>query len=197
MQIPLHFSPTIGRIQEVQFIASPNHDRYPNDAPPSLLIIHNISLPPFQYGGNGVAQLFTNQLNPNEHPYYAEIAALRVSAHFFVRRTGELVQFVPTTRRAWHAGVSCFEGRTSCNDFSIGIEMEGCDTEAFETIQYLTLSHLIAALAPHFPWTAITGHQHVAPVRKTDPGPFFDWPRLATNLAELNVTIPIKTQETS
>lgn len=197
MQIPLRFSPITGRIQEAQFIASPNHDGYPNDALPSLLIIHNISLPPFQYGGNGVAQLFTNQLNPNEHSYYASIAALRVSAHFFVRRTGELIQFVPTTRRAWHAGISCFEGRAVCNDFSIGIEMEGCDTEAYEAIQYLTLSHLIKALAPHFPLKAITGHQHVAPVRKTDPGPFFDWPRLAANIAELNVTIPIKTQENS
>ncbi|MBY0345683.1 MAG: 1,6-anhydro-N-acetylmuramyl-L-alanine amidase AmpD [Neisseriaceae bacterium] len=197
MQIPLHFSPKTGRIQTAQFIASPNHDSYPNDAPPCLLIIHNISLPPFQYGGNGVVELFTNQLNPNEHPYYASIAELRVSAHFFVRRTGELIQFVPTTRRAWHAGVSCFEGRTSCNDFSIGIEMEGSDAEVFDDIQYLTLSHLIETLAPHFPFTAITGHEHVAIGRKTDPGPFFDWPRLAANLAELNVTIPLKTQETS
>lgn len=145
-----------------------------------LIVIHNISLPPSQYGGNGIIELFTNQLNPNEHPFYAEIYTRRVSAHFLIRRNGSLIQFVSCLARAWHAGVSNWQGRERCNDFSVGIELEGSDFEIFEQAQYQTLSYLIAALNNAYQIQAIVGHSDIAPGRKTDPGPYFDWKQLET-----------------
>lgn len=167
-----------GLIDTARFVASPNHDNRSAKHPIELLVIHNISLPPQCYGGPGVEQLFTNCLNPGEHPYYAEIAHLRVSSHFFIRRDGELVQFVNTEQRAWHAGVSVWNGQERCNDFSIGIELEGSDFETFTDAQYECLQQLVVVLAAAYPLKALAGHSDIAPGRKTDPGPFFDWARL-------------------
>lgn len=163
-----------GICPQAQFVESPNHDlREIDDI--NLIVIHNISLPPNNYGGEGVIDLFTNQLNTNDHPYYAEIAHLKVSSHFFIRRDGSLIQFVPCTKRAWHAGVSKWEGREKCNDFSIGIELEGSDFEAFEPKQYDTLKLLIESLKMTYPIQSVVGHSDIAPGRKTDPGPYFNW----------------------
>lgn len=164
-----------------QRVASPNFDARPLDEL-SLIVVHNISLPPGEYGGNGIVELFTNQLNPNEHPFYAKIYTHKVSAHFLIRRNGALIQFVSCLNRAWHAGVSSWQGRERCNDFSIGIELEGSDFEAFETAQYLTLNTLISDAIKKYPIKAIVGHSDIAPVRKTDPGPYFDW-------SQLNITL--------
>ncbi len=150
-----------------------------------LIVIHAISLPPNRFGGPGVTQLFTNTLDPQEHPYYAGIHQLRVSAHFFIRRTGEVIQFVDPQMRAWHAGASSWRGRERCNDFSIGIELEGCDTLPFEAVQYELLADLLADLCERFPIEGITGHSDVAPGRKTDPGPYFAWGRLRRCLEAL------------
>ncbi|GBG13565.1 AmpD protein [Novimethylophilus kurashikiensis] len=162
----------------VEFIASPNFDERSTGADIDLIVIHNISLPPNQFGGPGVLQLFTNQLDPNEHPYYREIYQRRVSAHFFIRRSGELIQFVPCSKRAWHAGVSSWQGRERCNDFSIGIELEGTDDCDFEAAQYAILNDLITAIRARYSITDITGHSNIAPDRKTDPGPHFDWEKV-------------------
>ena len=163
-----------GICPQAQFIESPNHDlREIDDI--NLIVIHNISLPPNNYGGEGVIDLFTNQLNTNDHPYYAEIVHLKVSSHFFIRRDGSLIQFVPCTKRAWHAGISKWEGREKCNDFSIGIELEGSDFEAFEPKQYDTLKLLIESLKITYPIQSVVGHSDIAPGRKTDPGPYFNW----------------------
>ncbi len=156
-------------------IASPNFDARPEGAEATLIVIHNISLPPQQYGGNGIIELFTNQLNSDEHPYYAEISHLKVSSHFLIRRDGALIQFVSCLDRAWHAGVSQWQGRERCNDFSIGIELEGSDFEAFEVAQYQKLNQLVVSLKAQYKIEAVTGHSDIAPGRKTDPGPFFDW----------------------
>lgn len=161
-----------------RYIASPNTDARPPGTVIDMIVIHNISLPPQEYGGTGVIELFTNQLNPAQHPYYAQIAQLKVSAHFWIRRDGELIQFVPCEQRAWHAGVSQWQGRERCNDFSVGIELEGSDLEAFTDAQYLSLERLITALRTRYPITQVVGHADIAPGRKTDPGPFFDWQRL-------------------
>jgi AmpD protein len=169
-----------GICDEAKFISSPNLDVRPSPDDISLIVIHNISLPPNQYGGNGVIELFTNQLNPDEHPYYAEIAHLKVSSHFFIRRDGELIQFASCNDRAWHAGASHWQGRERCNDFSIGVELEGSDFEAFEPIQYETLNTLIASIKARYPIQAITGHSDIAPGRKTDPGAYFDWSHIKT-----------------
>lgn len=164
-------------------IASPNHDtRAPGEAV-SLVVIHAISLPPDRFGGSGVEELFTNRLDPAADPYYAGIHHLRVSAHYFIRRTGELIEFVPPELRAWHAGVSSWRGRERCNDFSIGIELEGCDTLPFEPAQYTVLAGLLADLCGRFPVEGVTGHSDIAPGRKTDPGPWFSWGRLRRELA--------------
>jgi AmpD protein len=169
-----------GLIQGVRFVASPNCDERPVGTPVDTLIIHSISLPPGMFGGTGVEHLFCNCLDPNEHPYYREIKDLKVSAHFLIRRNGELVQFVPLHQRAWHAGQSYCEGRTRINDFSIGVELEGADNLPFEDIQYESLAKLTGIIRRQYP--AITkeriyGHGDVAPGRKTDPGPMFDWKR--------------------
>ena len=162
----------------VPFVPSPNCDERPAGTRIELLIIHAISLPPGEFGGPGIADLFLNRLDPEDHPYYAGIAALRVSAHFFVRRDGAVVQFVPCARRAWHAGESSWRGRARCNDYSVGIELEGTDELPFEDAQYTSLVTLTRALAKRYPIDDIAGHCDVAPGRKTDPGPHFDWARL-------------------
>lgn len=167
-----------GIISSACQIASPNCDERPPGCLVELIVIHNISLPPGEFGGDGVIELFTNRLNPAEHPYYREIHHLKVSAHFFIRRSGELIQFVPCDKRAWHAGVSQWQGRERCNDFSIGIELEGDDETPFEEAQYATLNGLLAALKEIYPVMAVTGHSDIAPGRKTDPGPCFDWGRV-------------------
>ena len=160
-------------------IDSPNFDARPPDGEISLLVIHNISLPPGEFGGPGVEQLFTNRLDPGEHPYYAGIHALRVSSHFFIRRDGELIQFVACRKRAWHAGLSSWRGRERCNDFSLGVELEGADDQPFSAVQYERLNELIQALRAAYPSLVdLAGHSDIAPDRKTDPGPCFDWSRV-------------------
>jgi AmpD protein len=169
------------RLEAAHFIPSPNCDERQSPEDLSLIVIHCISLPPGQFGTEGVTQLFTNTLNPAEHPYYEGIAHLKVSAHLLIQRTGKLIQYVPFDQRAWHAGVSCYGDRTVCNDFSIGIELEGTDDAPYEDIQYRQLTAVIDALLAAYPTLSrqhITGHEHIAPGRKTDPGPFFDWARL-------------------
>jgi N-acetyl-anhydromuramoyl-L-alanine amidase len=173
---------TEGWVSGARRVASPNCNDRPAQTVVDLLVIHNISLPPRQYGGGGVEALFTNCLDPAEHSFYADIAQLRVSAHFFIRRDGELVQFVPVYRRAWHAGVSSWKGREGCNDFSLGIELEGCDFEPFTERQYQVLTALTRLLRRHLPLTDIAGHSDIAPGRKTDPGPYFDWGRYRSAL---------------
>lgn len=173
-----------GWLDDVRRVPSPNFDARPDAEVPSLLVVHAISLPPDQFGGPGVEQLFTNSLRGDEHPYYAEIEHLRVSAHFFIRRDGELIQFVSVRDRAWHAGVSRWKGRERCNDFSIGVELEGCDTLVFEDAQYLCLVRLAGCLLKEFSSLDLAGHSDVAPGRKTDPGPCFDWTLLRKLLDE-------------
>ena len=158
-------------------VPSPNFDPRPEGMPVELLVLHNISLPPGEFGGPAIAALFTNTLDCAQHPYYEGLRGLRVSAHFLIRRDGALLQFVSCDARAWHAGVSRFAGRERCNDFSIGIELEGCDDQPFEDAQYAVLQSLTLALAAAYPLRAVAGHSDIAPGRKTDPGPCFDWPR--------------------
>ena len=163
---------------------SPNCDTRPEGCAVSLLLIHNISLPPDQFGGPYIADLFGNRLDYDAHPYFEQLRPLRVSAHFLIRRDGSVMQFVSTDARAWHAGVSAFAGRERCNDFSIGIEMEGSDFRPFEDAQYAALVQLTNALLVRYPLADLAGHEHVAPGRKTDPGPYFDWPRYRESLAQ-------------
>jgi AmpD protein len=168
----------------MQYISSPNHDARPQGERVRLVVIHAISLPPNRFGGDGVEQLFTNRLNPAEHPFYREIHTLRVSAHYFIRRDGAVICFVPPELRAWHAGVSCWQEQERCNDFSVGIELEGCDTLPFEHIQYQALAELLEMLAGRFPIEGVVGHSDIAPGRKTDPGPKFAWSHLKQLLAD-------------
>lgn len=171
-----------GWLAAAQRRSSPNFDARPEGCPVSLIVVHAISLPPDEFGGPGVEQLFTNTLDPAAHPYYDTIKHLRVSAHFFIRRNGHLLQFVPVEARAWHAGASSWRGRERCNDFSIGVELEGCDSRPFEPIQYERLAELIEILRVRYPIEAVMGHSDIAPGRKTDPGPCFDWGRLRASL---------------
>jgi AmpD protein len=164
-----------GWLPEARHIISPNFDDRPLANDISLVVIHAISLPPGQFGGQGIIDLFTNQLNPEDHLYYQEISRLRVSAHFLIRRDGELIQFVSLLKRAWHAGASEWAGRERCNDFSIGIELEGCDELPFEKSQYITLNAVLVNLKKRFSIQAVVAHSDIAPGRKTDPGPLFDW----------------------
>ncbi|MCG8670027.1 MAG: 1,6-anhydro-N-acetylmuramyl-L-alanine amidase AmpD [Pseudomonadales bacterium] len=176
-----------GLLQDASQVPSPNCDDRPPDCEPDLIIVHCISLPPGEFGGRGIEQLFTNSLNPDEHPYFREIAELRVSSHLLIRRNGEIVQFVPLNRRAWHAGESCFDGRDRCNDFSVGIELEGADDRPFTARQYRRLSEAVAAMRATIPSLAgapVVGHSDVSPGRKTDPGPHFDWHLFKRLLAE-------------
>ncbi len=165
-----------GYLSDVRFIASPNCDERPLGCEVSLLVIHNISLPPGEFAGNGVIELFTNRINP-EICHHQNLHEIKVSAHFFIRRNGEIIQFVPCGKRAWHAGVSCWQGKTCCNDFSIGVEIEGSDTVPFTASQYVALVTLTIELSKAYPIVDITGHSDIAPERKTDPGPYFDWKR--------------------
>ena len=164
-------------------VPSPNHDARPDGVEPSLIVVHNISLPPGVFGGRAIDALFTNTLDPTAHPYYERLRDLRVSSHFLVRRSGALVQFVSCDARAWHAGVSTFEGRDRSNDFSIGIELEGDDESPFDGIQYDRLVALTRAVVRRYRIDAIAGHSEIATGRKTDPGPFFDWDRLMASHA--------------
>ena len=172
-----------GRVSPCRQVESPNQDERPAGEAVTLVVVHSISLPPGEYGGEAIEQLFTNRLDPGAHPYFREIAELRVSSHFLVRRDGELVQFVPVARRAWHAGASSWRGRSRCNDFSIGVELEGIDEAAFADAQYLRLAELVRCLKAALSLREIAAHSDVAPGRKTDPGPGFDWPRLFAALA--------------
>jgi len=167
-----------GWLHGVERIPSPNHDPRPEGETISLLVIHAISLPPGKFDGTAVADFFTNRLDPTAHPYFATIADRRVSTHFFIRRDGHLIQFVSCLERAWHAGVSCWQGRTRCNDFSLGVELEGDDLTPFSLAQYVTLNALIAALRARFQLRGCVGHADIAPGRKTDPGPHFEWSRI-------------------
>ena len=169
------------RLLEAKQIESPNYNERPDGCEPDLVVIHCISLPPGQFGGPHVEQLFTNCLNPDEHPYFAEICEMQVSSHLLITRQGDLIQFVPFDKRAWHAGQSCYEGRENCNDFSIGIELEGIDSGPYEAVQYKQLAETLKTLFAHYKHLSprrMTGHEHIAPGRKTDPGPGFDWQHL-------------------
>lgn len=167
-----------GWLHEAHRIASPNFGARPAGACVDLIVIHSISLPPGQFGGDEVERLFTNRLDCAAHPYFVQLRDLRVSAHFFVRRDGAIVQFVSTRARAWHAGVSHYRGRDNCNNDSVGIELEGLEGGHFEPMQYDSLARLCQALAQAHPIDHVAGHEHVAPGRKHDPGPGFDWRRL-------------------
>jgi AmpD protein len=163
-------------------VESPNFGPRPPGCKPELIVVHAISLPPGCYGGKEVEQLFTNQLDWEQHPYFETIRDMTVSAHFYIRRRGELKQFVSTDDRAWHAGVSSYRGRSNCNDYSIGIELEGADGAPFEDEQYETLAALCAAILERYQMADLAGHEHVAPGRKTDPGAGFGWRRLQKSL---------------
>jgi len=165
-----------GIVQMARQISSPNCDERPaSGGNITLLVIHSISLPPGRYDGNAVEQLFTNVLDYSQHSYFSKLFGLRVSAHFFIRRDGSLVQFVPTHLRAWHAGESVWKGRARCNDFSLGIELEGTEDQEFAAVQYVVLANLTAALRLRYPIEDLVGHADIAPGRKTDPGASFDW----------------------
>jgi AmpD protein len=173
-------------LADARRVLSPNCDDRPGDCDISLVVVHSISLPPGQYGGDEIDALFSNRLDPDAHPYFAEIAHLRVSSHVLIRRSGELVQYVPFTQRAWHAGHSCYQEREACNDFAIGIELEGQDEEPYAPVQYRQLAELVRLLRERYPnilADAVVGHCDIAPGRKTDPGPAFNWDYLKTLLA--------------
>lgn len=164
-----------GWLSGVSHLASPNFDARPPHTDARLVVVHSISLPPGQFTGDAVTDFFTNRLDPAGHEYFKGIAHQRVSAHFFIRRDGQVIQLVSCSARAWHAGVSCWRGRERCNDFSIGIELEGDDFSEYEGPQYRALGALIDLLQRHYPVAAVIGHADIAPGRKTDPGPYFDW----------------------
>jgi len=173
-----------GIVRGARYVPSPNCDDRPAHVAVSLLVIHSISLPPGNYGGECVERFFTNRLDAGAHPYFEGIKELRVSAHFFVRRGGEIVQFVPVGRRAWHAGASTWRGRARCNDFSVGVELEGLDDAAYEPRQYVRLAELVRALRVVLPIAEYAPHSDVAPGRKSDPGPLFDWPHFLALVAQ-------------
>lgn len=175
--------PEHGRLRWARQVDSPNRDARPAGVEVTLAVLHSISLPPGEYGGDAIERLFTNRLDPGAHPYFAGIASMKVSAHFLVRRDGSLIQFVPLQHRAWHAGASSWRGRERCNDFSVGIELEGLDDAPFEEPQYLALERLLKALRRVLPLRDIAAHSDVAPGRKTDPGAHFDWARALGALA--------------
>jgi len=178
----MHIDVATGLLSPARYLPSPNCDDRPDPRDLSLIVVHNISLPPNEFGGEGIDQLFTNQLDPEEHPYYQQIHTLRVSSHLLIRRDGGIVQYVPFHQRAWHAGESSYCGRSTCNDFSIGIELEGADDIPYEDVQYTRLNEVIETLCNSYPtlsYDHITGHCDIAPGRKTDPGPVFDWQRVS------------------
>jgi len=176
-------------------VDSPNFGPRPPQIQVDLIVLHSISLPPGQYGGPEVHQLFTNQLDWQAHPYFKSIEGVTVSSHFFIQRSGVICQFVSCDDRAWHAGVSSYRGRTNCNDDSIGIELEGLEGEHFEPAQYASLTRLCTSLMQHYPIAHIAGHEHIAPGRKCDPGPGFDWVRFQKN-TDLNPRcLPVEVQQ--
>ncbi len=179
-----------GWLQRARHCPSTNHGARPDGTRIDLIVIHSISLPPGEYGGPEVEQLFTNSLDWKAHPYFEQIRGMEVSAHFFIRRDGELVQFVDVEARAWHAGASHWHGRDNRNDDSIGIELEGLEGDTFEAAQYRTLVGLCTDLARHYPVMHIAGHEHIAPQRKQDPGPGFDWARLRRELGWVSACFP-------
>jgi AmpD protein len=177
----MRIDPETGLLEGARQVPSPNQDARPEGVEPELVVVHGISLPPGELGGPWIDHLFTNRLDPEAHPYFREIADLRVAAHVLIRRDGELVQYVPFHRRAWHAGVSRWRGREVVNDFSVGVELEGTDDSPYEPVQYRRLADLVRALAAAYPGITpdrLAGHSEIAPDRKTDPGPAFDWGRL-------------------
>jgi AmpD protein len=182
---PVHIDIATGLLREARQVPSPNYDDRPTGTAIDLVVIHAISLPRGEFGGPWIDQLFCNQLQADDHPDFPDICQLQVSAHVLIRRDGEVVQYVPFHRRAWHAGASRYEGREACNDFSIGIELEGCDDQGFTDSQYDVLGRLCQALMAAYPSLSpqrIAGHSDIAPGRKTDPGPHFDWARLRSAL---------------
>jgi AmpD protein len=185
MQSALSIDVATGLAVGMRQVLSPHFDARPPDCVPELIVVHGISLPPGEFGGPWIDRLFTGGLPASAHPYFAGIAGARVSAHVLIRRQGEAVQFVPFGARAWHAGVSSWQGRTACNDFSIGIELEGTDEQPYEAGQYVTLTALIRALCASYDSLStarVVGHSDIGPGRKTDPGPHFDWTRLRREL---------------
>ena len=178
MKSTLYVDPQSGLLTSIPYRSSPHHDERPDEASIDMIVVHGISLPPGEFNTPAVEAFFTGQLDMTSHPAYPPIAHLKVSAHLFIKRDGRIVQFVPFTKRAWHAGESAFEGKVRCNDFSIGIELEGTDDVPYEPIQYEQLAAVIKALQMAYPAiknTRIVGHSDIAPGRKTDPGPHFDW----------------------
>lgn len=176
-------SQSAGLLSGARQLPSPNVDERPSGEAVTLVVLHAISLPPEEFGGNAVEEFFTNCLDCNAHPYFEQLRELRVSSHLFIRRDGEVVQFAPLQARAWHAGVSRWRGRERCNDFSVGIELEGSDQQPFSDAQYQRLASCLAELVARLPIADIAGHADIAPGRKTDPGPHFDWSRLQRELA--------------
>jgi AmpD protein len=183
-----------GWLTRARRCASPNFGPRPGGVAIDLVVVHSISLPPGEYGGDAIERLFTNRLDWNAHPYYTQIRGLEVSAHFVIRRDGELLQFVSCNERAWHAGSSSWRGRENCNDFSIGIELEGLEGERFEAVQYDTLAALLKHLARAYPVRAVVGHEHIAPGRKFDPGEGFEWARLIAIGALPSACFPAETR---
>jgi N-acetyl-anhydromuramoyl-L-alanine amidase len=189
----MHVDLESGLMHGARQIASPNFDARPAGVEADLIVVHGISLPPGEFGGPWIERLFTNTLTPDAHPYFAEIEALRVSSHMVVTREGELTQYVKFTDRAWHAGASSYDGRDACNDFSIGVELEGVDTLPYEAAQYEALAGIVAALCKAYPRLSperLVGHSDIAPGRKTDPGPAFDWPRAHDAIANAVKSTP-------
>ncbi len=187
----IHIDAKSGLVREARQVASPNSDDRPADCRAELIIVHGISLPPGEFGGEGIDRLFTNTIDPAVHPYFRKVVDLRVSSHLLIRRNGELVQYVPLNKRAWHAGISCFRDREQCNDYSIGIELEGTDDIPYTDRQYEVLATTIQALRVAFESLAgapVVGHSDVAGGRKTDPGSAFDWDRLRAGLIRTGVT---------
>jgi AmpD protein len=182
-----------GWYRPARHLPSPNFGARPPGATVDLIVVHSISLPPGRYGGDEVQRLFTNRLDWDAHPYFERIRGLEVSAHFYVRRTGELWQFVSCDDRAWHAGASSWRGRANCNDYSVGIELEGLEGDTFETAQYDTLARVCADVASRHPVAGIAGHEHIAPGRKLDPGPGFDWALLRARLGWKDEIFPLTT----
>ncbi len=190
----MHIDKKTGLLVTALYIPSPNCDDRPENEL-SLIVLHNISLPPGEFGGPYINQLFTNTLDPEAHEYFSGIHTLKVSSHLLVRRDGQIIQYVPFHKRAWHAGVSRYLGRSVCNDFSIGIELEGDDVSAFTDAQYVQLVAVLKALVACYEsldMQHITGHEHIAPGRKTDPGPCFDWSRLGR---ECQAILPARADE--
>jgi len=184
-----------GLVAGARYFPSPNCDERPAGCAIELLVVHHISLPPGEFGGPGIIELFTNRLDAAAHPYYAAVAGSKVSAHFLIRRDGELIQFVSCARRAWHAGESSWKGRARCNDFSIGVELEGTGATPFTEAQYARLVEVTRALAARYPIADIAGHSDIAPGRKSDPGPSFDWSHYRAML-KVNSQVAKRAQKT-